>query len=416
MILTLLCMDHLSRSTTRYVHYLLWVLPMLTVFSGKMTIPLLAVLLFCLLIAQRPLLVQRHFWRDLFLSRSAQITALLLAWPLLMLWHSFTPLRSFTNGLNTALLMYLGALTVKLALHSTTIFSPRFALFSLVGAMIVPSLIVLAELLPGGGLVALYYGGQNAAYTVFMEKDINRSMVLLVMFLWPAMYGLWRLGYRWPAMLLGLFCGPVVMLMQSSSAQLSWLLSFMLLFGVRLMPRVLPPLLSVALILVLIAWPAGFSTLEQKVGPGTEIYEQLKLSNKHRMAIWHFSLDHIAQKPWLGWGLDTARAIPGGSEEFAPGLQMLPLHTHNNVLQILLEEGIIGFVITLSGVMLLLRDWIRVCRADAIQGAGVGAIFFSFMIIGFTAFGVWQGWWIIAGWLSWLFFSYLHAQTKPVSL
>ena len=70
--------------------------------------------------------------------------------------------------------------------------------------------------------------------------------------------------------------------------------------------------------------------------------DAIKGSAGHRLLIWSFVGERIAERPLLGWGLDASRAIPGGKEEIRPGLTRLPLHPHNAALQVWLELGMPG--------------------------------------------------------------------------
>src|SRR6202034_4481699 len=68
----------------------------------------------------------------------------------------------------------------------------------------------------------------------------------------------------------------------------------------------------------------------------------IKWSVVHRIFIWRFTAERIAERPLLGWGMDAARDLPGGKPTVAslfPGAQipadaeLLPLHPHDAVLE-----------------------------------------------------------------------------------
>jgi O-antigen ligase len=126
-------------------------------------------------------------------------------------------------------------------------------------------------------------------------------------------------------------------------------------------------------------------------------------SAAHRVMIWDFTLARIAERPVLGWGMEAARAIPGGEEQIATsdllrfGLgsqrewfeavraQRLPLHTHNGALQIWLELGLVGAV--LAAALVLALGW------QATSPGSAGA-FACAIAIASLSYGVWQGWWL----------------------
>jgi len=118
----------------------------------------------------------------------------------------------------------------------------------------------------------------------------------------------------------------------------------------------------------------------------------------HRTEIWSFVADRIAERPLLGWGLNAARAVPGGKELFEPGVEKLPLHPHNAVLQLWLELGAVGAAI--GGAIAILILYAATSPAHA-RGTRIGmtAAAAAALTIAATAYGLWQGWWMAALWL-----------------
>lgn len=122
---------------------------------------------------------------------------------------------------------------------------------------------------------------------------------------------------------------------------------------------------------------------------------QFKFSLWHRLQIWSFVGDRIAERPLLGWGLDSSRSIPGGADPIGPGalVPKLPLHPHDAALQMWLELGLPGALLFAG---LALWFWLALARAEwpplyrAAAGAGLAAAFFASL----GTYGVWQEWWI----------------------
>ncbi|WP_375359368.1 O-antigen ligase family protein [Candidatus Tisiphia endosymbiont of Neophilaenus lineatus] len=75
-------------------------------------------------------------------------------------------------------------------------------------------------------------------------------------------------------------------------------------------------------------------------------------SAKHRVFIWHFVAKQIIKKPILGHGFASSRNFKIDEKQMISYNQWtwspLPLHPHNNIMQIILETGLIGLILFLS--------------------------------------------------------------------
>ncbi|MAO90827.1 MAG: hypothetical protein CMM78_01455 [Rhodospirillaceae bacterium] len=134
-------------------------------------------------------------------------------------------------------------------------------------------------------------------------------------------------------------------------------------------------------------------------------------SLQHRVLILDFALKKIRQHPFLGWGLDSARFLPHGSDRIVDtpdrlqGLdttllhegvvrlgQNLPLHPHNILMQIRLELGLPGVAATLLAFVLIIGRIVRLPGAldrSVCFGGLVAAI-----VIASISYGAWQTWWL----------------------
>ena len=150
--------------------------------------------------------------------------------------------------------------------------------------------------------------------------------------------------------------------------------------------------------------------------PGGSAIEQiqqeapaLKASAIHRLVIWRFVADRIAERPLLGWGMDASRAIPGGdaqASEVMPevklpaGATVLPLHPHDAALQWRLELGLPGAllcVVILGLILWRLSANVRMVPVERALALGYAA---SALTVAMLSFGSWQAWWLSTVWLT----------------
>jgi O-antigen ligase len=121
--------------------------------------------------------------------------------------------------------------------------------------------------------------------------------------------------------------------------------------------------------------------------------DSFKDSAGHRLLIWSFTGDRIAERPVVGWGLDSARAIPGGSDEIRPAQNWLPLHPHDAALQLWLELGAPGAALFAALIGLL---WLRLADAawPRLYAAAAGGSLAAALAVAFAGWGIWQEWWL----------------------
>ncbi|MBI5164231.1 MAG: O-antigen ligase family protein [Magnetospirillum sp.] len=118
---------------------------------------------------------------------------------------------------------------------------------------------------------------------------------------------------------------------------------------------------------------------------------------QHRLRIWRFALSKWREHPLGGWGFDSSRAIPGASDpltglSFVQYAENMPLHPHNNIIQLWLEGGLIG-VVLFAVFLALLGGRIRRLE-DPRQMGYASATVTTFLLLGSISFGMWQNWWL----------------------
>ena len=173
------------------------------------------------------------------------------------------------------------------------------------------------------------------------------------------------------------------------------------------MPRLTAGAMIVGIVVLGIAIPIATPSDETVIA----LHEHspwVKWSGIHRLLIWRFAADHVAQRPILGWGMDASRAIPGGKDNlndllpnlhYPSSIEALPLHPHNAALQWQLELGVLGLGLGLGIVASAIYciGW----RAKLTPHARASALALTTgaLVVGLLSFGVWQSWWLSTLWL-----------------
>lgn len=227
---------------------------------------------------------------------------------------------------------------------------------------------------------------------------INGAVATLAVLSWPLMRAAFLRTNLVGAGLLALLIVAALALGFSRSPLMGWLVGAVGFTVVRLWgAAAVRPLIAVAILLSL-ATPWA---MRQFVA--TPWYQEnilyLPWDQQHRLRIWDFASSRIADRPLIGWGLDSSRIMPGASDPIVgvrhlQEAEQMPLHPHNGVMQLWLELGVVGILMWSALLVAMGRAISGLARRDRWGGAfaaGVALTFGGQMVI---SFGVWQNWWL----------------------
>lgn len=124
-----------------------------------------------------------------------------------------------------------------------------------------------------------------------------------------------------------------------------------------------------------------------------ERYPALHYSAKHRLHVWDFVIDRYFERPWLGWGIDAARLLPGGSALLPSGGEQVPSHPHNGILQFWLELGVLGGLLLAIGQFTIWRS-ISNAALTPMARALAAAAFITALGYFLVSFNSWHSWWV----------------------
>jgi O-antigen ligase len=222
---------------------------------------------------------------------------------------------------------------------------------------------------------------------------LNRGATGLALLIWPITALLYRKGLsHWALILPPAFFG-LLFFYESQAAELGLLIGFPLLLLALASRRLANLALLGTLIGGLLAAPVLVSLAFRPDAFEAGIVEY---SAQHRLYIWKYAAERIAERPLLGWGFDSSADIPAKGEiSFFDGKKPIPLHPHNGALQIWLELGGIGTILSAAFLLLLARRSAGLgARGSGIDGPAAQALLLSGFAIACVSYGLWQNQWI----------------------
>jgi O-antigen ligase len=295
---------------------------------------------------------------------------------------------------------------LALAAASGSITAPRRLTSLLVLGFVLGLAIAWAEVVTGGLLGSLFTDRPYRA------TRLNQASISFAILLLPASAVLIGSGRTILPVSLAALGAATVFALVGTAAKILLIAGIAMGLLLYRYHRPVARALSLISIIVIVTAPLSFARLERVPGLG-EAADGVKISAGHRLLIWSFAGDRIAEHPLIGWGLDASRAIPGGGELIRTDESWLPLHPHNAALQLWLELGVPGAVLfaLLAGLawrVLAAAPWSRAFTAAA------GAALTIALVGSLTTYGIWQEWWLGALWFS-LFLVLVTARVIPGS-
>ena len=288
------------------------------------------------------------------------------------------------------------AILVGLVLRIITEEEKRKIYLSVAISLLVTFPVCLLDIALSGGLSTFFKS------SVYAADIYNRGTAITACLLFPLGVGLSRFLNKWLVFGFVVLCLGMVFGLYMEAAKLAVIIGSIIFIIVKWQPRLFWPIVTIPL---LIAFAFPFLFLPTFSEAQQCRLNDFKASAMHRVIIYQFGAKNVIKKPWLGWGMDASRSIPGGSQrtekinckdpdgfmiEISPGGN-LPLHPHNVGLQIWLELGFVGSVLLICSVLLLIKRF----KEDFGSGDGQAVLAASFCcayLIYSISFGLWQSW------------------------
>jgi O-antigen ligase len=317
------------------------------------------------------------------LAVAAMLLGGLLLWGTASALWSVNPVRSLVVAARLAGLFAVG---LALAAGAGMVAAPRRLSLLLIVGMAFGIAMVVIELATAGGLSSL------VSSRPYRPTQLNQASISFALLVLPASVLLVSLGQAIFAIPLAAATAVTVYGLAGTAAKAVLLAGAALgLLFYRARPVVTGFALAIS-VAAIVAAPLTFARLERLPGLG-ESADSFKISAGHRLLIWSFAGDRIAERPVTGWGLDSSRAIPGGDEPIRPDETWMPLHPHNAALQVWLELGAPGAALF---ALLAAIVWGAFARVEwpPLFAAAAGASLTIAFVACFATYGIWQEWWL----------------------
>lgn len=298
------------------------------------------------------------------------------------------------------------AVGLVLADAANRIKSARRLTFFFLGGLTLGVAMAAADLVTRGGL------GAPFTEQVYQPAALNRASVSFSILLLPMTAALLHSGLTLSPFLLATATVATIFVLAGTTAKIA--LTAGLPIGLLIYLSRTRVAHAAALVSAIVITTAPLTFARFGRSPlFTETADAVKSSAGHRLMIWSFAGDRIAEDPIAGWDLDASRSIPGGKDPIRPGETWMPLHPHNTPLQLWLELGAPGAVlfallVALAWHSLAVAPWWRLYAAAA------GASLTIALIACVTTYGIWQEWWLGTLWFS-LFGILSMARIAPVT-
>jgi O-antigen ligase len=285
--------------------------------------------------------------------------------------------------------------------------APRRLTLFFLGGLVLGIALATIEVMTSGGASSFL------SDRVFRATRLNRASVTFAILVFPASAMLACRGQRISALLLAAVTSAMILALDGTAAKamlLAGVPAGLLLYRSRASVARAAAAISVV---VIVTAPLSFARLERLPGLG-ETADSIKISAGHRLLIWSFAGNRIAERALTGWGLDASRAIPGGQDLIRPGESWMPLHPHNAPLQVWLELGVPGIVFF---ALLAALAWLALARAEwpRLFAAAAGASLTVALVGCFATYGIWQEWWLGTFWFSFFLVLVLVRLARPAT-
>lgn len=273
-------------------------------------------------------------------------------------------------------------------------------------------LIFVIEYVSGGILTREFRAiFQKSATSNFAINFLDRGCAVLSMLSWPVMFLLCKKKKWLFAIIYALAAGYILKMSDSLASYLAFILGISTLVVLVLSRMYAIYMIMLAVLVAGIFLPI-FASKQNPRELCHKYQSKIPDSGKHRLFIWKFTAEKALEKPLFGWGFDSSHNLPMDEETDMIYFNQykwnpLPLHPHNNFMQMWLEGGLLGLSLWVLSLIAMVSRIRKIYKenSDIMWGIFAGGCFANYFFISMISFGMWQVWWVATICMVILFFS-----------
>ncbi len=348
---------------------------------------------------------------DLSLIKSKKLEIMLSGWLLLSCIWSLSEFSAFSKILTVSFFLFSVILLTEPSLYENMDKLKIFGYPLILGCS--SAILIFAIEYISSGILTREFRSifQKSDTSHFAINFLDRGCAVLSMLSWPVMFLLCKKRKWIFALIYALFAGYILKMSDSLASYLAFMLGISTLLVLMLSRMYGIYILMIGVLAAGICLPI-FASKQNPRELCHKYQSKIPDSGKHRLFIWKFTAEKALEKPIFGWGFDSSHYIPMDEENDMIYFNQykwnpLPLHPHNNFMQIWLEGGLLGlglWVLSLLAMLSRIRKIYKL-NSDLSWGAFAGACFANYFFISMISFGMWQVWWVATICMTILFFS-----------
>ena len=378
---------------TKLYSILVFLLTSVSMLSGLIIAPIGTLILSAILLAKYKKL-------DFSRIKTKKLEIILFGWLFLSCIWSISEFSAFTKFLTVLFFFFAIIIVSDLSLYEGINRAKIFGCPMILGC-ITAIIIFVIEYSTNGFLTREFRAiFQKSGNNYFAINFLDRGCAVLSMISWPLMFLLAKQKRWFSIVAYAIVAGYILKTSDSLASYLAFILGI-----ATLMILLVSRMYGIYLLMIGVLAAGVFLPIFAYRQIPREICHtyQSKIpdSGKHRLFIWKFTAEKAMEKQLFGWGFDASHNIPMDEENDMIYFNQykwnpLPLHPHNNFMQIWLEGGLVGLGLW---VLLLVKMLFRIRKiskkdSDIVWGSFAGACFMNYFFISMISFGLWQIWWI----------------------